>query len=123
MNGRFQPLRYAGRQWRKSPGLAGVAVTTPALGMGANTASFGLLDQARLRALPVKEPNRLAGLRHSGSNTGHLSSRSEGELYFSYPIDRGLRDQNTEFSGEVHCVDGKVLAEEDGKKLMADGQA
>jgi hypothetical protein len=101
MNGLLQDFHYALRQLRKSPGFTTVAVLTLALGIGANTAIFSLLDQALLRALPVKEPNRLVVLRYSGSNTGHLSSRSDGKLYFSYPMYRDLRDQNTVFSGII----------------------
>src|SRR5580700_6286462 len=101
MNGIAQDVRYALRQLRKSPGFAIVAVLTLALGIGANTAIFGLLDQALLRSLPVREPDRLVLLKYSGSNTGHLSSRSDGKFYFSYPMYRDLRDRNSVFSGVV----------------------
>src|ERR1700730_6481957 len=101
MSGFVQDVRYAFRQLRKSPGFTATAVLTLTLGIGANTAIFGLLDQALLRSLPVKEPERLVLLRYSGINTGRLSSRSDGKLYFSYPMYRDLRDRNSVFSGVI----------------------
>ena len=105
MSGLVQDVRYALRQLRKSPVFTAIAVLTLTLGIGANTAIFGLLDQALLRSLPVKEPERLVLLRYSGSNTGRLNSRSDGKLYFSYPMYRDLRDRNSVFSGVI-ATDG-----------------
>jgi putative ABC transport system permease protein len=104
MNGLLQDLRYAVRQLRKSPGFAAVAILTLALGIGANTAIFSLLDQALLRSLPVKDVDRLVLLRYEGSNTGHLSSRTDSKFYFSYPMYRDLRDRNSVFSGVIATV-------------------
>jgi putative ABC transport system permease protein len=101
MNGLLQDLRFALRQLRKSPGFAAVAIITLALGIGANTAIFSLLDQALLRSLPVKDADRLVLLRYDGSNTGHLESRTDGHFYFSYPMYRDLRDRNSVFSGVI----------------------
>src|ERR1700690_4184574 len=101
MNGLLQDLRYAIRQLRKSPGFAVVAIITLALGIGANTAIFSLLDQALLRSLPVKDVDRLVFLKYDGSNTGRLQSRSDGHFYFSYPMYRDLRDRNSVFSGVI----------------------
>jgi putative ABC transport system permease protein len=99
MNGWLQDFRYAARQLRKAPGFAAVAIITLALGIGANTAIFSLLDQALLRSLPVKDADRLVLLKYEGSNTGRLNSRSDGHFYFSYPMYRDLRDRNSVFSG------------------------
>jgi predicted permease len=102
MNGLLQDLRYALRQLRKSPGFAAAAVVTLALGIGANTAIFSLLDQALLRSLPVKDVDRLVILKYSGSNIpGRLQSRTDGKFYFSYPMYRDLRDRNSVFSGLI----------------------
>ena len=54
-----QDLRFGSRMLRKSPGFTVAAVLTLGLGIGANTAIFGLVDSAFLRALPVREPERL----------------------------------------------------------------
>jgi putative ABC transport system permease protein len=101
MNGLLQDLRYAVRQLRKSPGFATVAILTLALGIGANTAIFSLLDQALLRNLPVKDAGRLVILKYTGSNTGSLQSRTDAHFYFSYPMYRDLRDRNSVFSGLI----------------------
>src|SRR6202050_210654 len=101
MNGLLQDLRYAVRQLRKSPGFLLVAIVTLALGIGANTAIFTLLDQVLLRSLPVKDVDRLVLLKYSGGNTGSLESRTDGHFYFSYPMYRDLRDRNSVFSGLI----------------------
>lgn len=104
----FQDVRYAWRQLIKSPGFTAVAVITLALGIGANTAIFGLLDQALLRSLPVKEPDRLAILKYQGSFNGHTRSRTDEKFYFSYPMYRDLRDRNSVFSGLIATVNAEV---------------
>src|SRR5438034_4414101 len=70
----IQDLRYALRQVRRKPGFAVVAIFTLALGIGANTAIYSLLDQALLRRLPVQDPARLVMMRYFGANTGRVSS-------------------------------------------------
>lgn len=101
MTGITQDFRYAMRQLGKAPGFAAVAIITLALGIGANTAIFSLLDQALLRNLPVKDADRLVILQSLGSFNGHTSSRSEDNFSFSYPMYRDLRDHNSVFSGLI----------------------
>jgi putative ABC transport system permease protein len=101
MNGFLQDFRYALRQLAKSPGFAAVAIITLALGIGANTAIFSLLDQALLRSLPVKDADRLVVLQFTGNGSGHVSSRTDDTFYFSYPMYRDLRDRNSVFSGLI----------------------
>ena len=102
MNKLIEDIRYALRQFRNNPGFTLTAVVTLALGIGANTAIFTLLDQALLRSLPVTDPAKLVLLRFTGRDSGHLSDYGgdQGD-YFSYPMYRDLRDKNAVFSGLI----------------------
>ena len=98
-----QDLRFALRQLRRAPGFALTAVLTLALGIGANTAIFSLLDQALLRSLPVHNPHSLVVLRSSTAvwNGGTTSFGGDPNDYFSYPMYKDLRDQNQVLSGLI----------------------
>ncbi|HXY08882.1 MAG TPA: ABC transporter permease [Terriglobales bacterium] len=100
MNALFQDVRYGLRMLVKNYGFTILAVLTLALGIGANTAIFSLLDQVLLRRLPVREPEQLVQLESSGADTGRTDSYGGNPYdYFSYPMYRDLRDQNTVFAG------------------------
>jgi len=89
-------LRYALRTLRKSPIFTVVAVLSIALGIGANTAIFTLVDQVLLRLLPVKDPQQLVLLQGRGPSRGNW----QGDQYvLSYPIYTDIRDHNDVFSG------------------------
>ena len=109
MNSLKQDLRYALRQLRKSPGFTAVAILMLALGIGANTAIYSLLDQVLLRGLPVREPDRLVMLSFTGSDQGRVSSRGGGDqAYFSYPMYLDLRDRNQVFEGLIATDQAQV---------------
>src|ERR1700760_3260844 len=65
MTGLLQDLRYAVRQFRKVPGLAAVVVITIALGIGANTALFSVVNGVLLNPLPYPHPEQLVALHQS----------------------------------------------------------
>ncbi|MGC9946358.1 MAG: ABC transporter permease [Bryobacteraceae bacterium] len=76
----WQDLRYGLRTLRLSPGFTAVAVVSLALGIGANTAIFQLLDAVRLRSLPVRNPQELAEVKIVGGNHGLGLNQTYGEL-------------------------------------------
>ena len=95
-------LRFSLRQLRKAPVFTLVAVVTLALGIGANTAIFTLLDQALLRSLPVSHPEQLVRLQFTGSTRGHFNTfGGDDHGYFSYPMYRDLRDQSSVFDSLI----------------------
>jgi predicted permease len=101
----WQDLRYAVRMLRKNTAVTIVAVFTLALGIGANTAIFSLVNAVMLKALPVKDPGQLVVVGNPAEP--HLRSGSTSLEVFSYPLYRDLRDGNSVFSGmlasgEVH---------------------
>jgi len=90
-------FRYAFRTLFKAPAFTIVVVLTLALGIGANTAIFSLMDQVLLRMLPVKSPEQLVVLDGPGAFRGRTFNNGT----FSYPMYRDFRDQNTVFDGVV----------------------
>jgi predicted permease len=89
----LQDLRYGLRMLRRSPGFTAAAVLSLALGIGANTAIFSLIDALLLEELPVKNPQQLVT----------ISSVSAGgrDRMFSYTAYKDFRDQTESFAGAL----------------------
>lgn len=106
----LQDLRYGLRQLRRNPGFATVVILTLALGIGANTAIFSLMDAVMLRMLPVKNPGRLVLLNwvslkkpaamavQSGYEDSDATGR-ESSTSFAYPTFEEMRAKSDVFSG------------------------
>jgi putative ABC transport system permease protein len=99
MQNLWKDITFGLRMLAKSPGFTAIAVITLALGIGANTAIFSLMNQVLLRDLPIKNPDQLEILRAPGPKTGHISTDGDSNESFSYPMYKGLRDTNSVFSG------------------------
>jgi putative ABC transport system permease protein len=104
-----QDLRYGLRQLRKSPGFTLVAVLTLALGIGANTAMFSVVDTILLRSLPYPEPDRLMIVSETESVAPTDELGVAAQEYLDY------RDQNQSFSSVA-------AYESDGFNLTGEGQ-
>ena len=98
-----QDIRFALRHLLKNPAFTCVAVLSLALGIGANTAIFSLVDAVMVKMLPVSHPEQLVAL-------DSFSQRGE-QRGFSYPLFKYLRERKSSFSG--------VLAASDGTSQMA----
>ena len=83
----WRDVKYGARQLRRNPLFTTVAIATLAIGIGANTAVFTLLDQLMLRLLPVKDPSRLVMVWADGPNFGN----NNGQRVVSYPFCQDLR--------------------------------
>src|SRR5581483_2513838 len=99
-------VRYALRQIRKSPAFAATAVLTLALGIGANTAIFSLMNAVMFRFLPVQTPKELVKLQMEAPTR----TVPPGDYSFTNAIWEGVRDQQNVFSGafassEVQQID------------------
>ena len=95
----LQDIRYGIRMLLKKPGFTLIAVISLALGIGANTAIFSLLDAVLLRTLPVREPQKLV-LFGNGKDQGVTNSFPDQSVdLFSYPFYRKVEQRSDLFAG------------------------
>ncbi|HEU4893829.1 MAG TPA: ABC transporter permease [Vicinamibacterales bacterium] len=94
----WQDLRYGTRLLVRNPTFAFVAILTLALGTGANTAMFQLVDAIRLRSLPVDRPQQLAEVRIVQAPNGRTGSFQGRYAMLSYPLFLAIRDGQQAFS-------------------------
>src|SRR5881396_149662 len=111
----FQDLRFGLRMLRKSPGYTGVAVIALALGIGANTAIFSLIDAVMLRMLPVERPEELMQVQYDDPDWS-----GEGASFTS-PIWEQIRDRQDVFSGAFSWGEDKFDLAQGGAVRLANG--
>lgn len=115
MTALLQNISYALRQLRKNPGFAAVAVITLALGIGANTAVFSVVDAVMLRPLPYDHPEQLI-------EAEALNSRNPVGDNFSYPDFFDWREQNHTLDHLVAYHDTRYVLTGLQRPVLADGE-
>jgi predicted permease len=109
----WSDLRFALRILRRSPVFTVIAVLSLALGIGANTAIFSLLDQVLLRGLPVREPQRLL-VFHVAEHFPGWGMADNHESVFSYPMYKDFRDRSRVFGGVMARAGAPVSVSDGG---------
>nr|HEV7955064.1 ABC transporter permease [Candidatus Acidoferrales bacterium] len=104
----IQDLRFAVRGLLKNPAFSSIAILTLALGIGANTALFCVMNALLLRDLPVKNPQELVVLSDPGHSGMENGTENEERFAFTYHEFEGLRDNNQVFSG-IFALDSSVI--------------
>ncbi len=125
----LKDLRYAARQFARNPVFTAVAVASLAIGIGANTAIFSVMDAAMLKSLPVRDPQGLVMLTNP-SSAGVSTGMSTGERrMITYAEFAQLRDHASSFQGlcaaqsqmsRLHVRIGGEQQEDAGARLVSE---
>jgi predicted permease len=110
-----QDVRYGLRQLRRNPGFTSVAVLTLALGIGANTAIFSLIDAFLLRELPVKDPQQLVIVNR-------VTAKGGLDDDFPFPTYEQFRDGSHSFSGSFAWDGSTVSVTVNGQPEFVSGE-
>jgi len=113
----LQDVRFALRTLRKSWGFGLTAILTLALGIGANTAIFQLVDAVRLRSLPVAHPERLAGVQVKNGNRGFGITVTDNETALTYPLWEQIRLHQQVFSNLFAWADSGSASLGEGAQM------
>jgi len=117
----WRDVRYGARLLRLNPGFAIVAILSLALGIGANTAVFELLNALRIRSLPVAHPEQLAEVRVVGDVSAKSGWFSGNHPELTYPLWERIRDRQDAFSDAFAFSSNDFELSEHGESRTAHG--
>jgi predicted permease len=118
-----QDLRYAFRVFLRSPGFSLIVVTTLALGIGANTAIFEIVNAVRLRTLPIPNPGELVELRIAGGNPTGIGVKNDAFTDFTMAMWQEVKEHHDPFSGIFAWATGGANVGPPGQSRQVNGLA